>query len=107
MKQRMPMYEPVLSSTEENEDVGDIFDNIFPSSDIDLGGLEREDIETLLEMMPNKRYSQIIRLHYLEQKTHQETAEALGMTMKNYYNKRKLAVEQYNEIFRKEGKYGK
>lgn len=48
--------------------------------------MNRADVEALLNMMPNMRYRNIIRLHYLEQKTHKETAEALGMSMDNYYN---------------------
>ena len=76
------------------------------SIEIDLSGMNREDVETLLDMMPNKRYSRLIRLLYLEQKTHKETAEALGMTMKNYYNKRILAEAQYEQVRRKEEQYG-
>ena len=72
------------------------------SNPLDFSGMNRSDIETLLSMMPNVRYRNIIRLRYLEQKTHEETAEALGMTMDNYYNKHKLAKEQYLRIFRKE-----
>ena len=55
--------------------------------------------------MPNKRYAELIRLKYLELKTNEETAIALGMTMDNYYNKHKLAKEQYERIFRKEVRY--
>ena len=56
--------------------------------------------------MPNKRYRNIIRLRYLEQKTNEETAEALGMTMDNYYNKHKLAKAQYEKVCRKEERHG-
>ena len=55
-------------------------------------------------MMPNYRYRAIIRLLYLEQKTHKETAEALGMSMANYYNKRILAERQYKLVCGKEAK---
>ena len=56
--------------------------------------------------MPNKRYSELIRLRYLEQNTNEETAKALGMTMENYYSKHKLAKEQYQIIQRKEANNG-
>ena len=45
-------------------------------------------------------------MRYLEQKTNEETAEALGMTMDNYYNKHKLAKEQYERVWRKEAHHG-
>ena len=64
--------------------------------------MNRSDVEVLLNMMPNVRYRNIIRLLYLEQKTHKETAEALGMTIDNYYNKRILAEKQYRQVCRKE-----
>ncbi|MDM8146805.1 sigma factor-like helix-turn-helix DNA-binding protein [Bacteroides eggerthii] len=56
--------------------------------------------------MPNIRYRNLIRMRYLEQKSNEETAEALGMSMDNYYNKHKLAKEQYIRIWRKEVKNG-
>ena len=37
--------------------------------------------------------------------SNEETAEALGMTMANYYNKHKLAKEQYAKACRKEEAY--
>ena len=35
--------------------------------------------------------------------SNEETAETLGMSMDNYYNKHKLAKEQFAKILRKEG----
>lgn len=109
LKKRMPIYEPLPQSSEkdgEKEDGGDIIDRLGGSIEIDFSGMNREDVETLLDMMPNKRYSRLIRLLYLEQKTPKETAEALGMTMKNYYNKRILAEAQYKQVRRKEEWHG-
>lgn len=53
--------------------------------------MNRIDVEAILNLMPDKRYSTLIRLRYLEQKTNEETAGALGMSMDNYYHKHKLA----------------
>lgn len=105
LKQRMPVYEPLPHPTEKDEE-----DYVFSdrkkdeslSNAIDFSGMNRSDVEVLLSMMPNIRYRNIIRLLYLEQKTHKETAEALGMTMDNYYNKRILAEKQYKQVCRKE-----
>lgn len=106
LKQRMPIYEPLPHPTEKDDNDDDIFsdrknDEQF-SNQIDFSGMNRVDVEVLLSMMPNTRYRAIIRLLYLEQKTHKEIAEALGMTMDNYYNKRILAEKQYLKICRKE-----
>lgn len=105
LKQRMPVYEPLPHPTEKDEE-DDVFSDRKKdeslSNPIDFSGMNRSDVEVLLSMMPNIRYRNIIRLLYLEQKTHKETAEVLGMTMDNYYNKRILAEKQYMQVCRKE-----
>lgn len=105
LKEREPHYEPLLHHTDkyDNDDIfGDRKKDESLSNPIDFSGMNRSDVEALLNMMPNVRYRNIIRLLYLEQKTHKETAEALGMTMDNYYNKRILAEKQYRQVCRKE-----
>ncbi len=69
--------------------------------------MSKNDIETILRLMPNKRYSMIIRLRYLEGLSNEETASALQMSMDNYYNKHMRAKKQFNETVNKEGRYGK
>lgn len=68
-----------------------------------IDSLNRQDVEVVLNQMPNKRYSSLIRLRYVEEKSNEETADLLGMSMDNYYNKHKLAKEQFAKILRKEG----
>ena len=109
LKQRMPIYEPLPHSEEkdENDDVfGDRSKKEELSNPIDFSGMNRADVEALLSMMSNIRYRNIIRMLYLEQKSHKETAEALGMSMDNYYNKRILAEKQYRHVCGKEAKHG-
>lgn len=65
--------------------------------------LDREDVYKILAMMPNQRYRKLIELRYVEEKSNEETAQLLDMTMANYYNKHKLAKAQYCETLRKEG----
>ena len=102
-KEKMPKYESLPNSNaKDNDDDGDRDDAIYGSIEIDFTNLNRQDALIILNQMPNKRYSELIRLRYLELKTNEETAKALGMTMDNYYNKHKLAKEQYERIFRKE-----
>lgn len=77
--------------------------DILPESiSIDEDSLSRNDVETILRLMPNRRYSQLIRLRYLENHTNEETAEIMGMNMNTFYNKHKLAKEQYLKTLKKE-----
>ena len=102
-KGRMPIYEPLIFlNNQEKEDDGGRDEEKFGSIEIDFNNLNREDALVILKRMPNKRYSEIIRLRYLELLTNGETANELGMTMENYYNKHKLAKAQYIRIHRKE-----
>lgn len=105
-KVRMPIYEPLMVSQENNEDESDRFESIFGSVEIDSKSLNYDDVITILNKMPNKRYSNLIKLRYLEQKTNEETASDLGMSMENYYNKHKLAKAQYMRVLKEED-YGK
>ena len=74
------------------------------SIDIDMNRINKSDIKTILDLMPNKRYRSIIEMRYLQEKDNEETAKALGMSMENYYNKHKLAKAQFTAILEKEGK---
>lgn len=108
-RKRMPIYESLQISIEKRDEdnrCGDRINDIYGSLEIDCSNLNYQDTLVILSQMPNKRYRDIIRMRYLEQKTNEETAEALGMTMDNYYNKHKLAKEQYMRIFRKEVLHG-
>lgn len=108
LKQRMPVCEPLPHSTEKDETEDVISDRNGAeslSTHIDLSCMNRADVETLLGLMSNIRYRDIIRLLYLEQKSHKETAEALGMSMDNYYNKRILAEKQFKQVCRKEARH--
>ena len=74
-----------------------------PFEPIDISILDRKDVSAVLNLMPNQRYKKIITHRYIEDLSNEETAEALGMSMANYYNKHKLAKEQFTNILRKEG----
>ena len=66
------------------------------------GSLQRDDIETILQLMPNKRYSMLIRLKYLEEYSNEETPNILGMNMNTFYNKHKCAKEQFIKTLKNE-----
>lgn len=109
LKQRMPIYEPLLHPMEKDnydDAISDRKGDQSLSIPIDLSSMDRGDVEVLLGMMPNSRYRSIIRLLYMEHKSYKEAAEALGMTMDNFYNKRILAEKQYRQVCRKEEKHG-
>lgn len=88
-----------LINEAENASGRNLFEPISPNID----SLNRQDVEVVLGLMPNKRYSNLIRFRYVEEKSNEETAEILGMSMDNYYNKHKLAKEQFARVLRKEG----
>lgn len=103
IKGKMPRKERLpLSNADDDDDASDRSDSIYGSLEIDFSNINRQDAQVIIKQMPNKRYSELIRLRYLELKTNEETAKELGMSMENYYNKHKLAKEQYERIFRKE-----
>lgn len=97
----------VEEKVEFDDGYGDRFDQYAASMYEEQAPLSRHDLEVILGLMPNKRYSSIIRLRYLEGLSNEETAAALEMTMDNYYNKHRRAKLQFNEILNREGHYEK
>lgn len=87
---------------EDSLDDGDRFTQIADSLP-ENGIFDRSDLELVLQMMPNVRYRELIRIKYLEGCSNEETAERLGMTMDNFYNKHLLAKKQFITALKKEG----
>lgn len=83
-----------------DNDRNDIGDDSFI---INTQNLDMEDVQKILSMMPNQRYRKLIEYRYIEEKSNEETALLLAMSMANYYNCHKRAKEQYCEVMRKEG----
>lgn len=65
--------------------------------------IDMEDVRKILNMMPNQRYRKLIEYRYVDEKSNEETAMLLAVTMANYYNMHKRAKAQYCEALRKEG----
>lgn len=106
-EKRLPTVDIVRFNGEDaDSDANDRFIDKRNSINIDFSSINRTDVERILCLMPNIRYRNLIRMRYLEQKSNEETAEALGMSMDNYYNKHKLAKEQYIRVWRKEAQNG-
>ncbi len=106
VKSRQPETEPISPSNPEKSKSGDRKQPKELSIEEDLSMFQREDVEVILGLMPNRRYSQIIRLRHVELRTDKEPAEELGMSMDNYYNKHRLAKEMFEKTLRKEECYG-
>lgn len=96
----------VEEKTETDNYQSDRFDHFAASMYVEESIMSKEDLEAILRLMPNKRYSMIIRLRYLEGMSNEETAIAMQMSMDNFYNKHMRAKKQFNEILKKEGQYG-
>lgn len=93
-------------NNEENTTSNDSFVEKTSSIELDFANINSMDAETLINLMPNLRYRAIIRLRYIEEKSNEETAKILGMSMANYYNNHKRAKEQYLSVLRKEENHG-
>lgn len=91
---------------DKNDEPTDRNTPIHESIQMDIDKINHEDVLKILSLMPNARYRELIRLRYLEGYTNEETAQQLGMTMDNYYNKHKLAKAQYLQAYEKEAHYG-
>ncbi len=92
--------------SEKFDDDGVRIEFFSESLSIDNSSLENYDAEVILRLMPNRRYSQLIRLRYFQGHTNEETAELMGMNMNTYYNKHKMAKEQYLKTLRREENHG-
>lgn len=73
------------------------------SLESDFNTLNMEDVKRILFMMPNERYRRLIKYRYLDEKSNEETAVLLSLTMANYYNVHLRAKAQFCNALRKEG----
>lgn len=73
------------------------------SIELDEKVLQMQDLNKILLMMPNKRYRELIQFRYVEERSNEDTAELMSITMSNYYNMHLRAKEQFCNILRKEG----
>jgi len=88
---------------EENITPADRFRFEGGSLQTEINSLNMDDLQKILSMMPTERYRKLITYRYLDNKTNEETAMLLMLTMANYYNVHLRAKAQFCEILRKEG----
>lgn len=90
--------------SDENNNIADDRNDISEDSFIaNTPKLDMDDVRKMLSMMPNQRYRKLIEYRYVDEKSNEETALLLEMSMANYYNCHKRAKAQYCEVLRKEG----
>ena len=105
-KRKITIVDSLTTDGDDSSELHDRYIDINDSCDIDLSNMNREDVETILGLMPNKRYAELIRLRYLDMMTNEETAKAMAMSMDNYYNLQHRAKSQYVRICKEEEYYG-
>lgn len=97
---------PVEEKNDSSEASDDRLDRLAASIYEEAPNMSIYDSDTILNLMPNKRYSSIIRMLYIEGMTKEETADNLKISMANFYNLHLRAKQQFNEVLKKEGNYG-
>lgn len=73
------------------------------SLESDFNTLNMNDVKRILRMMPNERYRRLIEYRYLDEKSNEETAMLLTLTMANYYNVHLRAKAQFCTVLKREG----
>ena len=98
------LYKKKVNSTSENALSSQTEKHIYEIADnIDELTLNKHDVAKVIEQITPERYKKLIEYRYLEERSNEETAKLLNMTMFNYYNKHKLAKAKVVTILRKEG----
>ena len=65
----------------------------------------RMDMETLLRQMKNQSYALVIRLLMIEDRTPEEVARQLCVTVDNLYNIKRRAIQALTEVAFKDKKH--
>lgn len=92
-----------IETTDTDKQLGDRKQPEDDSLVTETRNLDMHDLNKILASMPNERYRKLIEYRYVEDKTNEETARLLGLTMANYYNTHKRAKDQFCTMLREEG----
>lgn len=98
-------HKEIVRINDNSESSGVRIEHLGNSNYIEQSLFSSRDVLKILQLMPNRRYSLLIKLKYLEERSNEETAKLLGMNMNTFYNKHKLAKEQFIKTLRKEERY--
>lgn len=72
-------------------------DKSYSTEEVLIAGM---DVKTILAMVPNERYREVIRLLILEERAPQALADEWGITVDNLYNIKRRALKQLEQIIR-------
>ncbi len=97
------LYTRKIELTEQKETAGDRNLPDDDSLESATRNLDMHDLANILASMPNERYRKLIEHRYVDEKTNEETASLLGLSMPNYYNVHRRAKSQFCTELRKEG----
>lgn len=100
-------YAKFSKVTKRNDIQSEILDRKCQASDsynIDLSQLARNDIEAIINMMPNRRYQKLIKMKYLDDREPEEIADELCVSIDNYYNMHMRARKQFLAYYNLEDK---
>jgi RNA polymerase sigma factor (sigma-70 family) len=81
--------------------------NVLESEDREKQLHRKLDVEILINGLPNERYRLVIRELILRDKTPQEVAKEMNITVENLYNIKRRALQQLAQIVGKDGSYGR
>lgn len=90
----------IFTDSLDDHDRKPIFDESLISV---IDEADAADLHKILMAMPNVRFRKLIEYRYLEERSNEETAAMLGLSMPNYYNSHKRAKEQFCMQLKKEG----
>ena len=105
-KSHSPMFVTLPDLNDEKLDDTDRLIDLGGSSELDISNMNRQDINSIMALMPNERYRRLIQLRYLDMMSNEDTAKILGLSMENYYNVHLRAKSQYTRILKMEEYYG-
>lgn len=91
-------------SVEENFlDIDDRNNSGLESLEAKIKSQDSDDLWKILNAMTNDRFRRLIIARYIDEKSNEETAELLGVTMANYYNMHRRAKDQFCFELKREG----
>lgn len=80
-------------------------DNTYPQPEKAEDSQAKMDVEALLLTMKNQRYATVIRMLMIEDKTAEEVANELSVTVDNLYNIKRRAMAALVDVAQKDKKY--
>lgn len=75
-----------------------LYERVAEEETVEADSSAREDVERLLQQMPNQRYATVLRRLTLDGYTNEELAREMDINISNLYNIKRRAMAQLSEI---------